>query len=78
MKRLTISPRAIGAAAAIGLIVVLVAIARGADRFTPTSDTAVIESYTLQASQGRLLLGPYSRFAWHHPGPFYFFLMAPF
>ena len=30
------------------------------------------------ASQGRLLLGPYSRFQWHHPGPLYFYAMAPF
>lgn len=38
----------------------------------------MIESYTLLASQGRLLVGAYSRFQWHHPGPLYFFLLAPF
>ena len=25
-----------------------------------------------------LLVGPYSRFQWHHPGPLYFYLLAPF
>src|SRR5689334_7708759 len=44
----------------------------------PVSDLAVGESYTILASQGRLLVGPYSRFSWHHPGPIYFYLLAPF
>ncbi|MEQ1912407.1 MAG: hypothetical protein ABMA15_26530 [Vicinamibacterales bacterium] len=56
----------------------LIVIARRAANAPATSDTAVIESYTLLASQGRLLLGAYSRFQWHHPGPLYFFLLAPF
>lgn len=56
----------------------LIAVARRAANAPATSDTAVIESYTLLASQGRLLLGAYSRFQWHHPGPLYFFLLAPF
>ena len=58
--------------------VALTAVARRAANAPATSDTAVIESYTLLASQGRLLLGAYSRFQWHHPGPLYFFLLAPF
>jgi hypothetical protein len=57
---------------------VLISLARQAADVTPTSDTAVIESYTLMALRGQLLLGPYSRFQWHHPGPLYFFWMAPF
>lgn len=56
----------------------LIVVARRAANAPATSDTAVIESYTLLASQGRLLLGAYSRFQWHHPGPLYFFLLAPF
>ena len=56
----------------------LIWLARQAAEVTPTSDTAVIESYTLMASLGQLLLGPYSRFQWHHPGPLYFFWMVPF
>lgn len=56
----------------------LVAIARRGAPAPATSDTAVIESYTLMATQGRLLVGAYSRFQWHHPGPLYFYLLAPF
>lgn len=41
-------------------------------------DKAILEIYTRHASQGTLLLGPYSRFGWHHPGPSYFYLLAPF
>jgi hypothetical protein len=41
------------------------------------ADLAIAELYTELASRGRLLLGPYSRFGWHHPGPLYFYLQAP-
>src|SRR5262249_26126680 len=40
-------------------------------------DGAIIEIYTLEALRGRLLVGPYSRFGWHHPGPMFFYLLAP-
>jgi len=42
------------------------------------SDGAILELYTLQARRGAQLLGPYSRFGWHHPGPLYFYLQTPF
>jgi hypothetical protein len=29
------------------------------------------------AARGVWPLGPYSRFGWHHPGPLYFYLLAP-
>lgn len=58
--------------------VALIALARRAADAPATSDMAVIESYTLLASRGELLLGAYSRFQWHHPGPLYFYLVAPF
>jgi hypothetical protein len=70
--------RAILVGAGAIAIGVLIAISRQAADAAPTSDTAVIESFTLLASQGQLLLGPYSRFQWHHPGPLYFYWMAPF
>jgi hypothetical protein len=41
------------------------------------SDGAILEIYTLEAIRGTQLLGPYSRFGWHHPGPVYFYLLAP-
>ncbi len=56
----------------------LIALARRAVDAPATSDMAVIESYTLLASRAELLLGAYSRFQWHHPGPLYFYLLAPF
>jgi len=44
---------------------------------TTVSDIGVIELYTDLATKGRLFVGPYSRFGWHHPGPMYFYLQAP-
>ena len=44
----------------------------------PIGDGALIESYTLLAAQGKLVVGPYSRYGWHHPGPLYFWIAAPF
>lgn len=40
-------------------------------------DGAVLEIYTLHASHGTLEVGPYSRFGWNHPGPLYFYALAP-
>jgi hypothetical protein len=42
-----------------------------------TGDYAVLELYTRLAAQGRQLLGPYSRFGFHHPGPAYFYANVP-
>ena len=44
----------------------------------PVADEAVTELATLNALHGRQLLGPYSRYSWHHPGPALFYLLAPF
>ena len=52
--------------------------ARQASPYVPVGDLALIESYTIDASDGKLLVGAYSRFGWHHPGPVYFYLLAPF
>lgn len=37
----------------------------------------MIEIYTLKATRGEQLTGPYSRLKWNHPGPSYFYLLAP-
>ena len=42
----------------------------------PQKDTALAELYTRHAARGDLLLGPYSRFGWHHPGPLLYYLYA--
>jgi hypothetical protein len=70
--------RLIVAAVALILVFALIVLARRAADFATFGDTAVIESYTRMASTGDLLLGPYSRFQWHHPGPIAFFWVAPF
>jgi hypothetical protein len=44
----------------------------------PEGDPAVLELYTWQAAHGFWEYGPYSRFGWHHPGPIFFYLLAPF
>jgi hypothetical protein len=71
--------RHLGIAAMVTMLLVALTVhAAGAARRYPFGDHALIESYTLLAAQGRLFVGPYSRFGWHHPGPLYFWLAAPF
>ena len=53
-------------------------ITRHAEPMFPLGDIAVIELYVRNAVKGELLVGPYSRFGWHHPGPACFYLIAPF
>jgi hypothetical protein len=74
---LTLRRLAVAAGASI-LATGLFLLARRAADVATFGDTAVIESYTWMASNGDLLLGPYSRFQWHHPGPISFFWIAPF
>ncbi len=76
--RIGVSRRTLGVVvlAILGLFA-LVAFARTIPAITTDGDFAVIELYTELASRGQLLLGPYSRFGWHHPGPLYFYLQAP-
>jgi hypothetical protein len=67
---------------AIGLLVVaallaIVGFARRTPPIVTDSDFAVSELYTELATRGQLLVGPYSRFGWNHPGPIYFYLQAP-
>ncbi len=40
-------------------------------------DLGIIELYTLRAARAEQLVGPYSRFGFHHPGPLLFYLLAP-
>jgi hypothetical protein len=40
-------------------------------------DMAMIELYTRNAMEGNQFVGPYSRFGWNHPGPAYFYMLAP-
>jgi hypothetical protein len=40
-------------------------------------DHAALDLSTLDATHGKAVLGPYSRFGFSHPGPAFFYLMAP-
>jgi len=64
------------AAVALAAIAV-VAQARLTAPIVTNSDLAVTELYTEVAARGQLLAGPYSRFGWNHPGPMYFYVLAP-
>jgi hypothetical protein len=43
-----------------------------------SSDFGLIAMATREAARGVRLLGPWSRFGWNHPGPAYFYVLAPF
>lgn len=58
-------------------IALICALARSAPEITTKADIAITELYVQIALKGELLVGPYSRFQWHHPGPLYFWLQAP-
>src|SRR5215472_15764047 len=49
----------------------------GVPRFVVEGDYAGLELGARQAWHGKMLLGPYSRFGFSHPGPLYFYLLAP-
>jgi hypothetical protein len=72
-----------GRALSVGLIAVLIAVgiaalARTVPDVVTKSDIAITELYVQLAAEGSLLVGPYSRFFWHHPGPLYFYMQVPF
>ena len=66
----------LGAACAMSALLIWI-VASPSTQHLPAGDVAVIESYTLQATKAGALLGPYSRFSWNHPGPLYFYALAP-
>ena len=64
--------------ALLPLALVIPRIVAGVAGISPASDFALLELSTGEAARGAQLVGPYSRFGWRHPGPLYFYLMAPF
>lgn len=44
--------------------------------FTPWADTALTELVVRDVGSHSVLVGPYSRFGWNHPGPILFYLLA--
>jgi hypothetical protein len=69
-----------GAAAALTLVVFLVSavalVVRWRDDFTPIGDLAITELTVREVGRHAVLLGPYSRFRWWHPGPILWYLLA--
>jgi len=62
----------------VSAFVVIAAVLQStADTYYPLSDRAVIEIDTLHVLRHGWLLGPYSQYPWNHPGPAYFYLLAP-
>jgi hypothetical protein len=46
------------------------------DRIVPWGDDALLEAKVREVGHHLVLLGPYSRFQWHHPGPALFYALA--
>lgn len=55
----------------------VIAFAQTGDQLFPWGDHAIVEGETLRAWFLHQLLGTYSRYGWHHPGPALFYWMAP-
>jgi hypothetical protein len=59
------------------LAATLIALAQTGHDLFPWGDHAIVEGETMRAWFGEQLLGTYSRYGWHHPGPALFYWMAP-
>ena len=64
-------------AVAVSTAIAVVVTARAMPPIVTSSDLAITELHTELAARGELLTGPDSRFAWNHPGPIYFYVLAP-
>lgn len=65
------------ASALLPLVITVPRVVAGMRGACLASDFALLELSTGEAAQGAQWLGPYSRFGWRHPGPAYFYLLAP-
>src|SRR5262245_22708927 len=63
--------------ALVPLVITVPRVVRGMRGACLASDFALLELSTVEAEGGAQLLGPYSRFGWRHPGPAYFYALAP-
>ncbi len=75
-RRAVTIPRLLLAAALAPLLGSLAVLLGQAATYTPTGDQAIIERSVRLIGSRAVLLGPYSRFGWHHPGPALFYLLA--
>lgn len=63
------------AIALVPLFVLGIQLLRGGD-YAPYGDGALIELGVREVGHHAVLLGPYSRFGWFHPGPMMFYVLA--
>jgi len=78
-------PRLLRAPAPLSFVVLLVPLVVGGVKLAFTlhqpfihwGDVAIMETAIRDTLGGHQLLGPYSHFGWFHPGPAYFYLVAP-
>ncbi len=76
-RRDRVWPRVALACLSMCAVLGLALLARGAVPTWPVRDGAMTELYTIHATHGSQLLGAFSQFGWHHPGPLFFYLLAP-
>jgi hypothetical protein len=77
-RRARVEAAALAALAALPLLPYFLALARAPiPRFAIEGDYAALELAARLVPTGKTLLGPYSRFGFSHPGPLYFYVMAP-
>lgn len=62
--------------AAAPLVLMVVSLLVGGGPRTEGADDALLTLAARDAEGGRVLVGPYSRFGWHHPGPSYLYLLS--
>lgn len=70
------SATAVASVAAAPMVLMLASVLIGGGPRAESADDALITLTTRDAIAGHVLLGPYSRFGWHHPGPSYFYLLS--
>jgi hypothetical protein len=59
------------------VVAAVVLIVRGWNNLVPTDDIALTELQVREIGRHAVLTGAYSRFHWRHPGPAFFYLLAP-
>lgn len=62
--------------AALPLLLLLGSVLIGGGPKTVSDDVALLVLRARDTLHGGVLVGPYSRYGWHHPGPSYFYLLA--
>lgn len=70
---------AAGSAAFVMLPLLVAAMSRSGHHWFPTGDFALMDLRVRSVFSSDIpLVGPYSRYGWNHPGPIYFYAVAPF